>query len=367
CKEGTVSVRRFTSFPIEDPILLKRSEEYVERFRALLEQAVVDRLPHGPAAIFLSGGLDSTSVAAIAVANAKKRRAPLDLRAFTIDCRELFDDPEPPLASQAARSLEIPIELISGVLFRPCEGWGDPELQTPEPHSDPFLLSGRQLFRHVVRHSRVAWRGYGGDDVLMGQAWPYLLYLFRRARVGTIAMSFGGYFLKYGRVPPLRGGFRARLQRWIGRTAPPLNYPRWIQSRFAEEQDLSQRWNELQQTPSHFEHPLHPRGHAALGSGLWSSILETEEAAWTRVALEIRSPLLDRRVLHYLLRVPPVPWCTEKELLRQTVRGGLPDQIRLRPKTPLVTDPLAAWAECFKWSPFPLPSATLEIESFVNW
>src|SRR3954452_13931269 len=92
----------------------------------------------------------------------------------------------------AARKLEIPIELISGILFRPCGGWGDPELQTPEPHSDPFLLSGRQLFRHVVGHSRVAWRGYGGDDVLMGQAWPYLLYLFRRARIGSIAVSFGG-------------------------------------------------------------------------------------------------------------------------------------------------------------------------------
>lgn len=365
--EGAVSVRRFTSFPIEEPLILKREEEYVERFRTLLDQAVADRLPQGPVSIFMSGGLDSTSVAAIAVVNAKKRRAPLDLRAYTIDCRELFQDPEPALASQAARSLEIPIELISGTLFRPCGGWGDPELQTPEPQSDPFLVSGRQLFRSVAARGRVVWRGYGGDDVLMGQAWPYLVYLFRRARVGSIAMSFGGYFLKHGRMPPLRGGFRARLQRWMGRTAPPPNYPRWIQPSFAEEQDLSQRWNVLQQTPRLFEHPLHPRGHRALGSGLWSSILESEEAGCTRVALEIRSPLLDQRVLHYSLQVPPVPWCAEKELLRRAVKGGLPEQIRLRSKTPLVTDPLAAWAECFKWNPFPLPSATPEIESFVNW
>src|SRR3954454_22707490 len=46
--EGAVTVRRFTSFPIEEPLLLKRPEDYVGRFRALLAQAVADRLPQGP-------------------------------------------------------------------------------------------------------------------------------------------------------------------------------------------------------------------------------------------------------------------------------------------------------------------------------
>ena len=44
--------------------LLKRPEEYVEQFQELLEKAVRDRLPRGPCGIFMSGGLDSTSVAA---------------------------------------------------------------------------------------------------------------------------------------------------------------------------------------------------------------------------------------------------------------------------------------------------------------
>jgi len=60
-----VRVSRYTSLPIEEPLQLKRNGEYVEQFNEVLEQAVVERLPCGPAAIFLSGGLDSTSVAAM--------------------------------------------------------------------------------------------------------------------------------------------------------------------------------------------------------------------------------------------------------------------------------------------------------------
>ena len=63
---GELSVRRYATLPIEEPLFLKRREDYVEEFRDHLEQAIRDRLPAGPAGIFMSGGLDSTSVAAVA-------------------------------------------------------------------------------------------------------------------------------------------------------------------------------------------------------------------------------------------------------------------------------------------------------------
>ncbi len=59
-------VRSYTHFSVEEPLLLDRPEEYVEQFQELLEMAVRDRLPHRPCGIFLSGGLDSTSIAAVA-------------------------------------------------------------------------------------------------------------------------------------------------------------------------------------------------------------------------------------------------------------------------------------------------------------
>src|SRR5579859_1369422 len=97
-------IRRYTDFSIEEPLWLNRPEEYVERFQELLLKAVRDRLPRGPSGIFLSGGLDSTSVAAVACKIAKQDRVSGPLLAYTIDCRPMFNDEEGYLASLVAES-----------------------------------------------------------------------------------------------------------------------------------------------------------------------------------------------------------------------------------------------------------------------
>jgi asparagine synthase (glutamine-hydrolysing) len=361
-----LGVHRFTSLPIEEPLWLKREEEYVERFRELLEQAVRERLPRGPAAVLMSGGLDSTSVAAIATKIAKKSGSHASLRAHTVDYRPLFDDEEGYYASLAAEHLGIPIEILQGASCIPYEGWSDSELRMPEPCHEPFLLLSNQQYERVRAHAAVALAGFGGDDVLTGQAWPYLVYLLQRLSFGKIGKVFGGYILKHGRIPPMRAGFRVRLQRWMGRSEPMSQYPRWLAPTFQKQQHLRERWLELQQAGKN-AHPLHPIGHTGLSSGFWPSVFESDDAAWTDVALEVRAPLLDQRVLRYLLRVPPIPWCMHKELLRQTMRGLLPERIRLRPKVPLLGDPLRIHAESGSWNPLGLSEPVADTRMFVDW
>jgi asparagine synthase (glutamine-hydrolysing) len=46
-------------------------------------------------------------------------------------------------------------------------------------------------------------------------------------------------------------------------------------------------------------------------------------------------PFFDMRLVEYVLRTPPVPWRRDKRLLREAMRGRLPEEVRLRPKTPL--------------------------------
>jgi asparagine synthase (glutamine-hydrolysing) len=361
-----LDVRRYTSLPIEEPLWLKREEEYVERFREILEQVVRERLPRGPTAVLMSGGLDSTTVAGVASKIARKTSVPPSLRAYMIDCRPLFDDEEGNYASLAARSLNIPIEIVSAASCMPYEGWSDPGLRMPEPLNDPFLVLNQRQYQRVAAHGKVAWSGYGGDDILTGQAWPYLVYLFRGARFGRISRTFGGYVLKHRRIPPLRGGFRAKLRRWTGRSDPMNGYPCWIQPHFGKEYHLPERWRELQQ-PRKSSHPLHPIAYAGLSSGFWPGTLEQDDSAWTGVAVESRAPLLDQRLVRYLLRVPPVPWCVHKELLRRAVRGLLPEEIRLRPKTPLLGDPLTIFVESGRWTPTPLLEPSPQILTFANW
>lgn len=362
---GELNVRRFAEFPIEEPLQLKREEEYVEQFRDLLERAVSDRVPQGPSAVFLSGGLDSTSVAAIVARTRRKSEAPGALHAYTVDS-QAYKDQEGFYASLAAQHLRISIEMLSADSCLPYQAVNASGQRTPEPIHDPFLALSNLQYLRVSARARVAFTGYGGDDVLTGQAWPYLVYLAKRSRFGAIGKAFGGYLLRYRRIPSLRGGFRARLRRWMGGTDPISEIPSWLQEDFLKQTHLRERWRE-NHFPPKTRHPLHPIAYAGLCGESWSGMFETEDAAWTSVAVEMRAPLLDQRLLRFLLRLPPVPWCMEKRLLREAMRGVLPEEIRVRPKTPLNVEPIDHFVESNQWSPFPLPPPSKEMRLFVDW
>ena len=362
---GELSVRRCAAFPIEEPLWLKRPADYVERFQCLLESAVVDRLPHNPSAIFLSGGLDSTSVAAVATRIAKRRGTPGLSLAFTADSRPLFDDQESTLASRVATELGLDVKVFFRSSYPPYHEWDAPLFRTPEPVHDPFFSLTRWLYRQVSAHARVAFSGYGGDDVLTGQAWPYLVYLLRHRRFRAIGKTFGGYLLKHRRIPPLRGGFRVRLLRRLGRTNPSLEFPAWLEPRLAKQYCLRDRCLELQRPPA-IAHPLHPIAHTGLSSEVGSNMYELEDASWTDAPVELRAPLLDPRIMRFLLRIPPVPWCMEKELLRQAMNGSLPEEIRRRRKTSSPVDPIGWFVKSKVWSPLPLPNLAEEVREFVD-
>ena len=67
-------------------------------------------------------------------------------------------------------------------------------------------------------------------------------------------------------------------------------------------------------------------------------LLESYDAGLTGLPLDARHPLLDVRVVEYLLKLPPVPWCVSKEVIRVAMRGRLPAEVLSRPKTPLAGD-----------------------------
>jgi asparagine synthase (glutamine-hydrolysing) len=360
-----VEVKRYTSIRIEEPVYLRREKDYVERFRELLKKAVLDRLPRGPTAVFMSGGLDSTSVAAFALQAARECGHPLDLRAYTLDYRPLFDDKEGYLASLAARSFGIPIEIENGASDLPYFNWNETFPPMPEVCHEPYLQLFFRLHQKIAQHARVALTGYGGDGVMTGQSWPYLIYLFGRFRFDTICKAFGGYALTRGKLPPLRGGFRSRLLKCV-RHRSAGEYPSWIAPVFEHSAKLRRRWHELEQHLTS-AHPWHPKAYALLNSGYWPTVLEGEDASMTGQIIEMRSPFLDLRVQHFLLQVPPVPLCIDKELLRRMMRGRLPEQIRCRPKTPFAGDQILLQMKKGLWSPLPMRKKPGGARNFLDW
>ena len=87
---------------------------------------------------------------------------------------------------------------------------------------------------------------------------------------------------------------------------------------------------------------MRPEAYGRLAMAPWPWYFESFDPGVTRVPVEGRYPFLDLRLVGFLLAIPPVPWCIDKELLRVAMRGALPESIRRRPKAALAGDPLRA-------------------------
>jgi hypothetical protein len=70
-------------------------------------------------------------------------------------------------------------------------------------------------------------------------------------------------------------------------------------------------------------------------SPFWSHIFACADAGFTRLPLKYAHPFFDRRLVTFLLALPPAPWFARKALLRDAMRNDLPECVLRRPKTPL--------------------------------
>jgi asparagine synthase (glutamine-hydrolysing) len=333
---GTARQHRYWTLPVDGRIRYRRWHDYVEHFADLLRAAVDDRLGAGRAGIWMSGGLDSTSIAAIATEILSGRRQPCDFRAYSIVYDRLIADEERRHAGLAAQALDVPIHYFAADGYPPFHGWDRPELRTPEPAGDPFFLVNSDQMREAAPHTRVLLGGDGGDEVLRPSAVAGLLPWMPLPQLATgVARSL----LVHRQRPPF--GVRRALRKWFGDApAVTLPYPGWLNRTFEERYGLRARW--ARHGAHTASHPLRPDAYRKMTMPLWPSYFESWDPGVTRVAIEGRYPFLDVRLVEYLMAIPPMPWCVNKQILRESMRGRLPDAIRRRPKTPLAGDPLVA-------------------------
>lgn len=287
---GVSAPRRYWSFPVPEPLRLKRDEEYIERFREVLGDAVRDRLRESRAAILLSAGVDSTSLAATA-----RRVAPdVALHAWTHDMSLFVPDAEVELAKGVASRLNLAIDIVRDELD-PLAQLKSPRFHTPEPLDEPEWSAWIRLLGRIEADAPVLIIGDDGDA------------LFRPP--GLIAML---------RAWPAADVFRRILAYAVShRRRPHLGLLSYNASRDAA-------------------HPLRPEAVRLLGNPVWQSVLEPAQRAYTGVDMDVVWPLLDTRVIEFVFSIPPVPWCQKKELLRRAFRDELTDSIVARPKTPLL-------------------------------
>jgi len=358
---GVARLHRYWTLPVETPLRYKQEREYVEHYRELLRRAVEDRLRTESVGVLMSGGLDSASVSATAK---QAGTSPPRVRAYTIVLDKLIPDEERHYAGQVAQALGIPIEYLAADNYELYERWREPEMRTPEPLHDPLFAIMLDQLLQVAVHHRVVLTGEGGDPSLSTSVSSYARQLIRARQLGRFFKDFARYWWAEGRLSRLYLRTRLRVLRERSRRRP-FDFP-WLNEEFTLGLDLRSRWAEINHQPAP-DHPLRPTAYQALLSPLWPFLFEVYEPGVTRLLIEVRYPLFDLRLVRYLLRIPPVPWCTDKEIVRVAMQGVLPEPVRLRRKTPMRADPLPAilrrgggqWRD--RLAPAP------ELAKYVDW
>jgi asparagine synthase (glutamine-hydrolysing) len=332
--------------------------EAVEGLRELLDTAVRDHMVSDvPLGVFLSGGIDSSAVAAFAAPHARGR-----LSTFSI----AFDDPsfdESGPARQVAAALGtdhheqvFSLQEASGLIATL------PDL-LDEPLGDASLLPTYLLSRFARRAVTVALSGDGGDEVFAG----YPTYQAHRlaglyARVPSIIRE-GVVAPLVRRLPVSHDNFSLdfRLKRFVAGMPYGVaeRHARWMGSFTpAEQNDLltPDALSRMPVPPSYAA--LHALAAAIPGEPWLNQVLYLDlkgylsEGVLTKVdrvsmacSLEVRVPLLDRRVVEFAATLPPglrLRGLTTKYVLKRVLRGRLPDTIITRPKKGFGI-PLARW------------------------
>ena len=354
---GMLRVDRYWDLPADGHLRYRNAGDYVEHFTEHLNAAVRDRLRSDRIGVLMSGGLDSTSVAVTAKALLSKQHDEFDLRAYTCVYDRLIDDEERHFSGLAADALGMPIHYLVADDCSLFEGWRTLELQPPEPTDEPLAALYLEHARQMAGNCRVALTGWDGDALLNESASTYGGILYKSVNFARRAALMSWRALSRGRLPRL--DLRARLARMLrGAPEKPFVPPGWLNPDLVERLDLPARWRQLQENV-HRHDGQHREAHRVLKSPLLTKLLESYDSGVTRVPVEVRHPLLDLRLVEYLLSLPASPWCVDKKLLRVAMHERLPEPIRLRPKTLVAGDPVlerlqradARWVDAFEATP----------------
>ena len=330
---GRERLWQYWRLPRWDPLIrLPQPRDYVERFRELFDAAVADRITTDRLAVQLSGGMDSSSIAASAQAALATRGAPPEaLRAMTAVLGGASGDREGEFAALVAQALGIQVDWIDGSTMPADDPHSRPLLVTPEPTPYRATAFEYETARRPSQHAPVTLSGIAGDALLWFSPWYWSEWL-AHGRVLRLARAYGDHFHLFGARPhPHLPAIPKYV--WSRRVGGRQPLPAWLDPDFAARIGARQR----QTPPTPRAADLDVRSLA--GKPLWSTMCTWGDPSFTRLPIRFRCPFLDLRLLRFTGALPPEPWLINKRILRDATVDRLPAAIRGRPKAPLVDAP----------------------------
>jgi asparagine synthase (glutamine-hydrolysing) len=354
---GTFSVHPWYQLPNNEEAGAS-FEEKKQLLRSLLEDAVQQRLVADvPLGSFLSGGVDSSIIAALAA-----RHKP-DLHTFSIGyADEKFFD-ETAYARKVARHLgteHTVFSLTNKDLFSHVHGILD---SLDEPFADSSAIAVYILSKHTRKHATVALSGDGADELFAGyNKHAALLRAMQPGWKENLAMQFGGLWrtLPHSRHSPF-GNKARQLARFAEGMAlsPQERYWKWagfagneavealLQPTIVQEEaqvqfrKLKEEILENISSGKNFNEFL----RADMQLVLPNDMLMKVDLMSMAHALEIRVPFLDHRVVSFAMKLPAEDKITppsRKRILREAFSDMLPAEVFQRSKKGFEV-PLLPW------------------------
>ena len=330
----------------------------VARFRELLEESVRLRLMSDvPLGMFLSGGIDSSAIAAIMA-----RMIGRPLQTFSVAFKERAFN-EIAYARQVARAIgadshEIVIDDRDFFDALPKLVWHEDE-PIAHPSSVPLYFVSALARRHVT----VVLTGEGSDELLAGYGkYPRVAWNWRAGTIYERLLPAGlRAAIASGVVPRLP----CRLARYarrsflaMDRSSESMCFDNFACIRLADQQTLlapglrgtATRAGAYGASLAHFETPNGPS--TLLDRLLYTDIktylvelLMKQDQMSMAASIESRVPFLDHKLVEFAAMLPDTwklsGWTT-KRILRESMKGLLPASILNRPKMGFPV-PFAPW------------------------
>jgi asparagine synthase (glutamine-hydrolysing) len=332
CSEGGLHQVQYWTLARENQIRYKQAGDYVNHFRELLQVATNDRLRSNNVGILMSGGLDSTSIAAVANELLSEQYESHNFAAYTAVYDWLIPDKERYYSQLTADALDIPIHYLCMDDYKLFEYRKHPAFYSPEPSLEPLKAMWIDQLEQISASTNILLCGEGADEVLF----PSTMVDVLRASPSVDAITnIIQFIVKQRKLPPVGSGILLKFKRWRKQKSQQRELAKWLNEDFVARFDLQARWQQFSQVNFDNLHPVRPKAYGRVTMSMWQTVFEGYDASMTKTALEVRYPLLDIRLVDYLFAIPPITWCNNKEILRRAMYGKIPEAVRLRAKTPL--------------------------------
>jgi asparagine synthase (glutamine-hydrolysing) len=348
-ERGRVTEREYWDVPVGRPRADLSEDDAASEFSTLFRDVVrAHMIADVPVGAFLSGGVDSSAVVALAGPATAHQ-----METFSIAFSGQAEFDETPFARAVARRLDtrhhefdLAPDLIDAL---PNVVW-----HADEPFAITSSFALYFLAREARRHVKVVLSGDGGDEVFAGYAWrhrdvpaaglslptslrrpAHRLAAFAHDRVGAVLAAHSFLYRGLGRLRrelQVDDRYVRSLCCYQDEDLARLLTPDWLRAvRGAWADNVAQRYFDRHRAADQLSRKL----YTDIRTTLVSEMLTKVDRMTMAHGLEARVPFLDHRVVEWAFRLPSALKLRDDEgkvVVKRALEPYLPREVLYRPK-----------------------------------